>query len=455
MESKLQRLLQEELENTQVPSWLHPRLMGGLRPGRPAPAPRWSHAALAAGVLLTIIAIAWLAPAVRQLRETAPAERGTTAPGVTMAELPAPLQTLRMTSGSAGWGLAWFSPADSAVTYPQPFYVLKTSDGGKHWLDVSPKGVQVSEGSAAGGYFPDDQTSWVAISQPPGAPQALVVWSTQNGGRTWSKSLVNAPPFSVEGIQVVFSGDRDGWILATSGPAAGLQRKALYRTPDGGRSWVRVALSGMAPGLLPEKGYATGLTFLDSQRGWLGMEYRGSVPVPLYRTTDGGRTWQLQALPRPAAGPPHYGDVYPPRFFAGSQGSLPVAFSSNAGRQVALYRTDDGGDTWHLQGTTPVVEVNPLAVAFASADDVFIADRSQLVGSHDGGRSWSRRPYPRALSALLDKGYAIQALQFSTAADGWLLLARPGADNGEIRELLHTTDGGRSWSVEEVYRVTP
>ncbi|MDI3317583.1 MAG: hypothetical protein QJR14_08225 [Bacillota bacterium] len=455
MEAKLQRLLQEELENTQVPSWLHLRLLRGLRLGRRAPAPRWSHAALVAGVLLTVIAIAWLAPAVRQLRGTAPAERRTATTGTAMAGLPAPLQTLRMTSSSAGWGLAWFSPADSAATYPQPFYVLKTSDGGKHWLDVSPKGAQVSEGSAAGGYFLNDKAAWVAVSQPPGAPQALVVWSTRTGGRTWSKSLVNAPPFSVEGIQVAFSGDRNGWILATSGPAAGLQRKALYRTSDGGRSWVRVALSGLAPGLLPEEGYATGFAFLDAQRGWLGMAYRGSVPVPLYRTTDGGRTWQLQALPRPAAGPPGYGDVYPPRFFAGSQGSLPVLLSSNAGRQFALYGTDDGGDTWRLRGTTPVVEADPLAVALASADDVFIADRGRLLESHDGGRSWSRRPYPRALGALLDKGYAIQAFQFSTAADGWLLLAGPGAGSGAIRELLRTTDGGRSWSVEGTYRVTP
>lgn len=74
-----------------------------------------------------------------------------------------------------------------------------------------------------------------------------------------------------------------------------------------------MTVSGDGPGRLPPVGYATGIGFRDDRVGWLGVRYHGRagapgrVPIELYRSVDGGRSWRpppcppgYRAAPRPA-----------------------------------------------------------------------------------------------------------------------------------------------------------
>ncbi|MBX5465295.1 MAG: hypothetical protein IRZ26_07065 [Clostridia bacterium] len=456
-ESRMRRLLEEELERTPVPPWLHDRLAGPWR-GVRRPAGSRSHALLVTGLLLVLAAAAWMAALDRPGGGPAPAARKPSPSGVALSGLPAPLQLLHMLSARAGWGVAWFSPSDGPAVVPQPLHVLRTADGGRHWRDVGPRGAELGEGSAVGAAFLDARVAWIAVSGPAGAPGQMVVWSTGDGGRSWSASRLDGPGFAVGELRIGFAGARDGWLLAAGDPALGLQAKALYATSDGGRSWRPVARSGMAPGLLPEQGTLTGLTFLDGRRGWLGLLYRGSGTgrLPLFRTVDGGRTWQPQSLPLPASPEPLYGDVYPPAFQGASQGLLPVVLATPAGRQLLLYRTGDGGESWRPGSPAALRAAVPLVADAAGAGAFFAADREGLLLSLDAGGSWSVRPYPSRLRAAMAEGYTLRSLDFSSGGQGWLLLAGPGGGpEAAARELFHTSDGGRTWQLVGAYAAAP
>jgi photosystem II stability/assembly factor-like uncharacterized protein len=73
----------------------------------------------------------------------------------------------------------------------------------------------------------------------------------------------------------------------------------LYRTDDGGKTWVRVQTDLK---LKSKDGLLTGLIFLDQRRGfatWGFSSGQGITGFQLLKTTDGGRTWSVVFTSRP------------------------------------------------------------------------------------------------------------------------------------------------------------
>ena len=125
--------------------------------------------------------------------------------------------------------------------------------------------------------------------------------------------------------------------------------KRVYRTTDGSRSW-QLTSDGVA---LDCSFYPNGMVFRDAHDGWITASYHGKPDVPLYRTADGGKTWHLQRLPEPAVYQNGgYGDTNPPQFF-GSQkrfGTLVVDYRNNVINRFEriTYVTRNGGRIWHI-----------------------------------------------------------------------------------------------------------
>ncbi|MEF2966361.1 exo-alpha-sialidase [Paenibacillus sp. M1] len=131
------------------------------------------------------------------------------------------------------------------------------------------------------------------------------------------------------------------WVMITSDPAMGLMTKQLYNATTDFQSWSLVAdVSSTVDG------YVTGVTFLDNLEGWITASYHGEVPVPLYRTKDGGKSWELQKIDVPEEY--NYGNVYPPVFENkdSKTGSLEIEFVGDKKTQVLEYRTVDSGQSW-------------------------------------------------------------------------------------------------------------
>jgi photosystem II stability/assembly factor-like uncharacterized protein len=151
-----------------------------------------------------------------------------------------------------------------------------------------------------------------------GAPSYAV---TADRGRSWQ---VRRSPCAVQEGSVAGTADGSYWLLCAGEPGAGQQPKQLYRSTDRGLTWQR------EPD--PESsGYATELHAVNAKVAW-----RTGGRAPLLLTTDGGRTWRALLT-----------DVFGDQ--AGGYGSnvaVRDATTAIALQGADVYRTRDGGATW-------------------------------------------------------------------------------------------------------------
>ncbi|HEU5244346.1 MAG TPA: YCF48-related protein [Gaiellaceae bacterium] len=247
-------------------------------------------------------------------------------------------------------------------------------------------------------------------------------WLTTNGGRTWRQSRLpnlgrggvargrSDPIANISGVQ--FVDRRDGWVSAAN--------HSVYRTSDGGRSWQASTVPG--------GGF---IDFLDRRHGYaLG-------PDGLFRTADGGKTW-LFVSKHSMHGPITFLDRRTGFAFEDRTGSIIGPYQ---GPEFGyLYKTTDGGRTWSrydIRGSARFVE-QPIA---AFGRELVLAQNgpnrdgginlapATVYRSRDGGRSWS--------GARVPNGVGVPAPLSAASPRVWVWASR--------RDLFATRDAGRSW----------
>jgi photosystem II stability/assembly factor-like uncharacterized protein len=299
--------------------------------------------------------------------------------------------------------------------------LLETTDFGAHFAGIGPKvGADTAVDDVR---FIDSQHGWVVVWSVDTV--RAKVYRTRDGGRTWRSTPVashGAHAGASDTLQ--FLDARRGWlvVLEPTAPAA-----SLFATRDGGASWRPVAsLPAIAPVL-----------FQSARVAWQGG---GQWAGPLTRSVDGGRTWRRIALPgRHGAGAPWFGEPA----LVGRDVFEPVTYVLHEHASVIVYRSADGGRTWHASPPLAVAGVppafcgpDPFTVSFASAAVWWVAARGAVYRSLDGGRHWARRTVSRSTGC---RSPEIQAVSRDAA---WLEVStRRGGT------LLSTRDGGIDWRV--------
>ncbi len=351
------------------------------------------------------------APATGTTPTATPVVQGTPAANIAFKEI-------RMITTTEGWALT-----DSTV--------LKTNDGGAHWVNAGPLATQIKNPVAD---FMNMQNAWIAATLPNSAnPNAIQVMRTQNGGQSWqswSTSILTTDSSSMVGDPPHFVNTQDGWIeiVTNGGPAAGSESVAIFATTNGGQNWSMVANTQSGKSGLPTGGLKTGISFKDALNGWAtGGDY--SYYPWLYVTHDGGHTWQKQGLPPNTA----IFDMTTPPIFFGNAGIMPVTVMSNGnGGDTMIYVTNNGGQSWTQASTSP---------ASFQAQTVYIVDMQHawavdgnglLYATSDGGHTWQK---------LLTSSLHMTQLSFVDDTNGWAISS---VNNGSAT-LLHTTDGGHTW----------
>jgi photosystem II stability/assembly factor-like uncharacterized protein len=358
-------------------------------------------------------------------KATTPTPKPTATPTpVPPAPVYQPINTLWMSTATTGWARATGQR------------IVRTTDGGKHWQNVTPPYPAGYTGTIPPVFASLNQNvAWVAVfeKQQPDGTMPNVVFRTSNGGQSWQEATL--PTGSLGVSQVQFINAQDGWALTSfGGSGMGSQAVALYRSTDGGQTWRFVARAGYPGGTIPLQGMKSGMSWLSTSTGWItGAINAAQNYVYLYRTQDGGVTWQQQSLPLPAGQALVTTD--PPIFFSATDGLLPVTFSTpQQGVSLMVYATQDGGATWSSSTLLPNIGTTWNEDLLSMQQGWVAANGGTLYETSDSGQHWT------ALTPS-SNFQAITQLDFVSAQEGWAIsMASPSAPH-----LLQTMDGGQSW----------
>lgn len=308
-------------------------------------------------------------------------------------------------------------------------WLVRTSDSGRHWQDVTPPLKMVLVSSS---FFLGRDAAWIEGSTR-FEPRTEPVYRTRDGGRSWQR-LATVPA----DCRLDFVDRRHGW-CAVIGAALGSSTVRLYRTSDGGSTWTLVSRTGLydngsTPRALPY-GCDKTIAFTSATVGWAASGCNGGSPY-LYTSRDGGSHWQrLAPLPLPKGAPsPPAGEGLSLPAVAGSRLTLSVGIGGSPRGATAIATSANGGRSWQTR-----LVPGPAAywqVDLIDPQHLRLTNGSTLLASDDGGTHWRRRA---STVKMKDAVGSPLTLDFLSSRVGF---AFPEANAGA---LWRTQNSGQTW----------
>jgi photosystem II stability/assembly factor-like uncharacterized protein len=306
-----------------------------------------------------------------------------------------------------------FIDANVGIAVGDSGLILRTTDGGTLW-SIVPTIVSNSLTSVC---FVDSTNGWIGGNRLDIYPgDSSVIIRTTDSGMNWYKQA-DLDLYRVN--DVFFVDQNNGFIVGREGGGGN-----LFQTTDGGETWSDTTLPNY--GMIWERIY-----FVDHNIGWILGRICGVLfcTSSIYKTIDGGNTWQLQM----EQGPLGLYDIS----FTDTQNGIAVGQSFGPG---VLYQTSDGGETW-LENPGPPFEETIFVDVFQISNSVFaIWGMNYDLGdvfywSTDSGVTWQLRGSYQNVPLHQNRIF------FTDTSNGWAV-----GDGGII---LHTTNGGVSFVEEE------
>lgn len=159
-----------------------------------------------------------------------------------------------------------------------PAFVLSSSDGGASWTsrDLSKKLSMLIDAHFS------TPLEGVVVGGSLKLPMRCTALRTTDGGETWEEVFASDTTNSLC-WKVQFPSANVGYIAVQD---AGTGDPTFAKTTDGGVTWTELPL----PGNVPYSGIGVG--FVTDDIGWMAAD---TAKLPVYRTYDGGLTWEKDA----------------------------------------------------------------------------------------------------------------------------------------------------------------
>lgn len=294
-------------------------------------------------------------------------------------------------------------------------FLTATADGqdGYQWQDLSGAPYAARHNDA---FFVNPDTGWIVNGWGE-------VHRTTNGGGSWDRQLylVNSHFRSVG-----FLDSKRGWIGNVGyGEFGATDSTLLYRTEDGGATWV--------PQDSVEAPSGTGICGMfvvnDSVIYAVGR-VRG--PALFVKTTDGGMSWTSTDMSTHAAG------LIDLHFFGPDTGYAVGLTNKNHDESsgIVLY-TEDGGETWEPQIITSRKGEWCWKIDFPSREVAYVSLQRNsespiyFLKTRDRGEIWEEVLFSESY-------YFVQGIGFLNESVGWI-------GGNSAYPCYITLDGGDSW----------
>jgi photosystem II stability/assembly factor-like uncharacterized protein len=342
------------------------------------------------------------------------------------------------------------------IQEPHTFYmgstgggVWKTIDAGESWQNVSDDS-HFATASIGALDVADSDPNVIYVGTGSEAIRSNVsigkgIYKSTDAGKSWK--FVGLPDAGQIGAIVIHPTDPNTVFAAVVGnPFVPNKTRGVYRTKDGGATWQQVLFLSDSTGAVdlelqpgnPNVVYAS--MWQGARKPWTIVS--GGAEDGIYKSIDGGDHWQRLT------------DGLPTGIFGKSDLAVSAAMPNRVYALIeakpgnGLYRSDDAGEHWALvNGTTPGIITRPFYYDNVDADptngDVVYAGAEGFYKSTDGGRTFRTMRTPHGDN---------HDLWINPRDNRLMIQSNDGGANVSL-------DGGKTWSTQynqptaEIYQV--
>jgi gliding motility-associated-like protein len=303
--------------------------------------------------------------------------------------------------------------------------IARTKDGGKTWEDIIRQdfinlNIQINAAAYATG----------------NPAKAYFATSVGNIYRTTDMNIASPgqptidPVYSLSGFQmwdVATSGNDSVWVCGYTTTPSTAQESRVFRSTNGGNTWTQV--TGFPSNPSATNYLLRHIEFPTNQVGYV-CGTRDTV----WKTTDGGVTWNKLPLPTPGVTPQiTYNDMF-------ALDANTVFLVGNGFPRKAIFRTTNGGTTWQdITGNALTIfpTGNFNSVVFHDVNNGYIGCAGGFLVTNDGGTTW-RIDQTASTTNHTSIGFAPKKVPAGTPAANRRLFS-VGAFSNHILEYGDTT----------------